>query len=582
MPSEEAKPTSTTAGLTHRLASLNPFSKDKNSTDPSGSSGGDDSDEEAGEELRGEGIGGGGKGTMDLPEDRKLLKVSHALRHYLADQGEIPQEEVDVAESGPALQELLARAPTIVTDEVNDRSHGLSSYFISSSHNSYLGTNQLTGTAKASRYTDILRAGCRCVEIDAWEEADVEDGLKVTHGYTLTQHITFRSAIEAIGSAMDEEIAHAKESGERMPLPIFISLENHCGADGQRRMAQVMTEVLGSKLVTEAVHDDGSELALSQLEGRVLIMVEYYGDESAKDAANDSEGESKKSSKEDNIKIVPELAKLGCYAQSIKPSNDSWLKGEMKEPAAALLNLGEGPLKDLAVKNPDGVINSNRNFLMRVYPAGTRVTSRNLNPVLCWGVGAHVGALNCQTYDYALQLQQALFEGTGGYALKPVWLRKDGHNAPKPTGTTRLTMKVIGATDLDLGKREVEDVKPYVTVSLYHPLNVEDKPEKRKTSHYHSHQKSRQLHTSHELPPNDSPFWHIPEDLAWEYPSHDLVFLRILVKSDDRFKTNPKLAVSSVRVDYLQKDKMLFLHLLNLKGEKTKGTLLVKFTEEKV
>ncbi|KFH48906.1 1-phosphatidylinositol 4,5-bisphosphate phosphodiesterase-like protein [Hapsidospora chrysogenum ATCC 11550] len=50
-----------------------------------------------------------------------------------------------------------------------DLSWPLSSYFISSSHNTYLSGNQLSSDSTTETYTNVLLRGCRCVEVDVWD-----------------------------------------------------------------------------------------------------------------------------------------------------------------------------------------------------------------------------------------------------------------------------------------------------------------------------------------------------------------------------------------------------------------------------
>ncbi|KAF3765064.1 PLC-like phosphodiesterase, partial [Cryphonectria parasitica EP155] len=50
-----------------------------------------------------------------------------------------------------------------------DLSKPITNYFISSSHNTYIGLgNQLSGEVSAEAYRSVLENGCRCVEIDVW------------------------------------------------------------------------------------------------------------------------------------------------------------------------------------------------------------------------------------------------------------------------------------------------------------------------------------------------------------------------------------------------------------------------------
>ncbi|CRK20261.1 hypothetical protein BN1708_017792, partial [Verticillium longisporum] len=118
--------------------------------------------------------------------------------------------------------------------------------------------------------------------------------------------------------------------------------------------------------------------------------------------------------------IIPELSELGVYAQSVKPPNNSWFDpgGQFVGPHHHLINVSESGLGAHLPAQSTHIANHNARHLMRVYPKGTRISSRNLKPVPFWAVGAQICALNWQTFGAAMQINEALFSGTDGYVLK--------------------------------------------------------------------------------------------------------------------------------------------------------------------
>merc|ERR1719253_555784 len=70
----------------------------------------------------------------------------------------------------------------------------LSRYWISCSHNTYLEGDQIGGTASVAQYIEVLRRGCRCVEIDCWDGRDGEP--VVTHAYVSTPWIKFQDVVQ--------------------------------------------------------------------------------------------------------------------------------------------------------------------------------------------------------------------------------------------------------------------------------------------------------------------------------------------------------------------------------------------------
>ncbi|KAK3094202.1 hypothetical protein FSP39_025408 [Pinctada imbricata] len=89
-------------------------------------------------------------------------------------------------------------------------------------------------------------------------------------------------------------------------------------------------------------------------------------------------------------------------------------------------NTGLGYLKSQAIE----LVNYNKRQMSRIYPRGGRVDSSNYLPQVFWNAGCQMVALNFQTPDLAMQLNQGKFEYNGncGYLLKPDFMRRPDRN----------------------------------------------------------------------------------------------------------------------------------------------------------
>lgn len=173
-----------------------------------------------------------------------------------------------------------------------------SCYFINTSHNTYCTGAQVLGRADVEMYRRVLLMGCRCVEIDAWDDrrsrvslfpvGPAADGAQsphrtsvgwfepstaaakstavvvepvVTHHFTTTPTLNFRKVVQTIRECAFPPRYVRRPDGDMAvhpddtrlcgvsEYPVIISLENNCSYEVQRVMARILDEELGDVLM---------------------------------------------------------------------------------------------------------------------------------------------------------------------------------------------------------------------------------------------------------------------------------------------------------------------------------------------
>ncbi|GIZ03789.1 1-phosphatidylinositol 4,5-bisphosphate phosphodiesterase gamma-1 [Caerostris extrusa] len=157
----------------------------------------------------------------------------------------------------------------------------------------------------------------------------------------------------------------------------------------------------------------------------------------------------------------------------------------------------------------------------RVYPKGSRIDSSNYDPMKMWNAGVQMVALNYQTADRAMQLNQARFlqNGNCGYILKPKCMFDDNFD-PYNRSTLQeinpftLTVQIIAARHLMKTSKGI--VSPFIEAEL---VGAEYDCNRFKTS------------TKEDNGLN--PVW--KESFRWTIYNPDLAIIRFVVQYEDMF-----------------------------------------------
>ncbi|XP_027630245.1 1-phosphatidylinositol 4,5-bisphosphate phosphodiesterase zeta-1 isoform X2 [Tupaia chinensis] len=364
-----------------------------------------------------------------------------------------------------------------------DMTHPLSDYFISTSHNTYLISDQLVGPSDLWGYVSALVKGCRCLEIDCWDGSQNEP--IVYHGYTLTSKLLFKTVIQAIHK-------YAFMSSD---YPVVLSLENHCSPSQQEVMAEHLQIILGDSLLSDVLDDFPDKLPSPEaLKFKILVKNKKVGtlQETRERKGTDKHGKFGVWEEEEPEPEEEEDSEFKDSESSytlLEKENEEKEAESIKTLGVTLFKKKKTRKQKIALALSDLVIYTKsekfRSFqYARLYQQFNE--NNSIGETRARKLSKLRVALNFQTPGLPMDLQNGKFldNGGSGYILKPQFLRDiksyfNPNEILKDSNPITLTVRLISGIQLPISHSSSSKTDTLVIIEVFGVPNDQVKQQTR-------------------------------------------------------------------------------------------------------
>jgi hypothetical protein len=187
-------------------------------------------------------------------------------------------------------------------------------------------------------------------------------------------------------------------------------------------MSTILSSTLGDRIY---IHDEGFTTWPSPLDlvGKVLLKGGQCQKENDNNDLNSLERNKSQSPRSETFKC-PSTA-LGISRMTVLNTVEfRSFTSSFDLPSTVMHSVDETKFLKILNNDPSHVLQwkqFNTAHMTRIYPHGSRMDSSNYNPLVAWAMGIQLVALNFQTDDSAMTINDGRFRVCGGcgYVLKP-------------------------------------------------------------------------------------------------------------------------------------------------------------------